>query len=169
MHKPLYSSPTTCNSSSCQGSSSLQKTYHPLFDQYHVDLVLDGHTHGYQRTYPIKFNPSKPSSPTKTSTSTSMYTNPAGEIYAIVATGGDNFFGFKNKASFVAIQQAKRFGILDMKITGGGSKMEGKFYANDGTTMDSFSITKSTSNPIGYHYDPSLSLSGSNFYDISRY
>ena len=33
--------------------------------------------------------------------------------------------------------------------------------------MDSFSITKSTSNPIGYHYDPSLSLSGSNFYDIS--
>jgi len=168
MHKPLYSSPTTCNSSSCQGSSSLQKTYYPLFDQYHVDLVLDGHTHGYQRTYPIKFNPSKPSSPTKTSTSTSTYTNPTGEIYAIVATGGDNFFGFKNKASFVAVQQAKRFGILDIKITGGGSKMEGKFYANDGTTMDSFSITKSVNNPIGYHYDPSLSLSGSNSYDISN-
>ena len=167
MHKPLYSSPTTCNSSSCQGSSSLQKAYHPLFDQYHVDLVLDGHTHGYQRTYPIKFNPSKPSSPTKTSTSKSTYTNPTGEIYAIVATGGDNFFGFKNKASFVSAQQANKFGILDVKITNDGSKMEGKFYANDGTTMDTFSITKSVSNPIGYHYDPNLSLSGSNFYDVT--
>lgn len=167
MHKPLYSSPTTCNSSSCQGSSSLQKTYHPLFDQYQVDLVLDGHTHGYQRTYPIKFNPSNPSSPTKTSTSKSTYTNPTGEIYAIVATGGDNFFGFKNKASFVSAQQANKFGILDVKITNDGSKMEGKFYANDGSTMDTFSITKSVSNPVGYHYDPSLSLSGSNFYDVT--
>src|ERR687896_463491 len=27
--------------------------YHPLFEQYNVDLVLQGHQHNYQRTYPI--------------------------------------------------------------------------------------------------------------------
>jgi len=28
----------------------------PLFDQYHVDLVFSGHTHIYERTYPIRGN-----------------------------------------------------------------------------------------------------------------
>ena len=51
-HKPMYSSPSSC--SSCSGESSLRDTYHPLFDQYGVDLVLEGHTHDYQRFFSNK-------------------------------------------------------------------------------------------------------------------
>ncbi|HSB94665.1 MAG TPA: metallophosphoesterase family protein [Flavitalea sp.] len=32
---------------------NIRKTWMPLFDKYHVDLVLNGHTHYYMRTKPI--------------------------------------------------------------------------------------------------------------------
>ncbi|HEX2409182.1 MAG TPA: metallophosphoesterase, partial [Nitrososphaeraceae archaeon] len=53
-HKPMYSSPNSC--SSCGGETALRDLYHPIFDQYGVDIVLEGHTHDYQRSFPIKFN-----------------------------------------------------------------------------------------------------------------
>jgi hypothetical protein len=30
-----------------------RETFAPIFDQYHVDLVLNGHDHEYERTYPL--------------------------------------------------------------------------------------------------------------------
>ena len=59
-HKPMYSSPSSC--SSCPGESSLRDIYHPLFDQYGVDLVLEGHTHDHSRG----ISGSRPLSPTST-------------------------------------------------------------------------------------------------------
>ncbi len=148
MHKPIYSSPNTCSSSSCAGSSSVRDTYVPLFDQYKVDIVLEGHTHDYQRTFPLKYNPNSKSNPIKTSTDLSNYNNPGGRIFAIVGTGGINFHGLSGKASFTASQQDNSFGILDLNFVNDGSKLEGKFYANlpDGGVKDQFSITKSFTN-----------------------
>ena len=34
----------------------LREVYHPLFDKYGVDLVLQAHDHNYERSYPILFN-----------------------------------------------------------------------------------------------------------------
>ena len=145
MHKPIYSSPNTCGDSACQGSSSLRDTYHPLFDLYGVDFVFQGHTHNYQRTYPLKYDPSSPSSPTRTSTNLNTYNNPEGQIYAIVGTGGINFHGLSGKAYFTAKQQDELFGALDLRFTNDGTKVEGKFYPNDGSKpiQDQFTITKS--------------------------
>ena len=86
-HEPMYTSPNAC--SSCNSSTTFRNTYHVIFDQYDVDLVLQGHVHDYQRTFPLKYNPSSPSSPIKTSSSTNTYDDPEGEIYAIVGTGGE--------------------------------------------------------------------------------
>ena len=55
--------------------------------------------------------------------------------------------------------------MLDITISNDGNKLQGKYYTNDGSLKDQFSITKSSIN--NYHYDPSLSLSGSNFYDVN--
>jgi len=164
-HRAMYTSPNTCSSSTCHGSSSLRDAYHPLFDKYGVDLVLQGHVHDYQRTFPITYNPSSPSSPKKSSTNTNTYTDPQGEIFAIVGTGGINFHGLSGKSSFVASQQDSKFGILDIQIVNDGNKLQGKYYANDGSVKDQFSISKSPT-VSAYHYDPSLSLTGSNFYDV---
>ena len=145
MHKPIYSSPNTCGDSACQGSSSLRDTYQPLFDLYGVDFVFQGHTHNYQRTYPLKYDPSSPSSPTRTSTNLNTYNNPEGQIYAIVGTGGINFHGLSGKAYFTAKQQDELFGALDLRFTNDGTKVEGAFYPNDGSKpiQDQFTITKS--------------------------
>jgi predicted MPP superfamily phosphohydrolase len=148
MHKPVYSSPNTCSASSCKGSKTLRDVYHPLFDKYGVDVVLEGHVHDYQRSFPIKYNPSNPSKPIVTSSSNHNYNNPDGQIYAIVGTGGINLHGLSGKSSFISSQQDTKFGILDIKITNGGNKLDAKFYDNTGSIKDQFTITKSGENGI---------------------
>lgn len=143
MHKPVYTSPNGCSSSSCKGSKTLRDIYHPLFDQYGVDLVLEAHVHSYQRSFPIKYNTDNPSKPTITSSNKNNYNNPNGVIFAIVGTGGINFHGLEGKAPFIASQQGNKFGALEIKITNDGNTIEGKFYANDGSKKDQFTINKS--------------------------
>ena len=145
-HRVMYTSPNTCSASTCEGSSSLRDAYHPLFDKYRVDLVLQGHVHNYQRTFPLKYDTVSPSSPTRTSTSTSSYTDPKGEIFATVGTGGINFHGLSGKSYFVVKQQAAKFGILDILMTNDGTKLTGKYYRNgESSPYDTFTITKPTS------------------------
>jgi Icc-related predicted phosphoesterase len=143
LHRPIYASPNGCSASSCEGSKTLRDVYHPLFDKYDVDLVLAGHVHNYQRSFPIKYNDDKPSKPIITSSNKNNYNNPSGEIFAIVGTGGINFYSLDGKLSFMASQQAIRFGVLHLDIT--DKKLEASFHENGGSVRDEFSITKSAS------------------------
>jgi len=169
IHKQMYTSPNTCSASSCSNTASdatsLRNTYHAKFEQYGVDLVLNGHVHNYQRTFPIKYDSGSPSSPTVTSSNTNSYTNPTGQIFVTVGTGGVNFHALSGKASFVAKQQDDLFGQLDIKITNNGGKLEGRHYANSGSVLDSFSITKTAGSSGSYNYAPSFTASGSNYFD----
>ena len=152
VHQPFFSSPNGCSASSCDGSESLTEAYQPLFDDNKVDLVLFGHIHNYQRSFPLKFNSGNPLNPSTTTTTRCDYTNPSGTIYAIVGTGGDSFHTLGSKASFVSVQQASRFGQLDLNFNSDLTKLTGKFYSNEGGTasgcqsaphtLDRFTITK---------------------------
>ena len=161
-HHPMYTSPSEHSS-----DLLLRETYHPLFDQYGVDLVLQGHNHNYQRSYPITYNnnnnnnnynkisninnddiSSKPTitsanTPTLTSTNTNTYNNPTGEIYVTAGTGGESLYDFKNKADFIATQY-KGYGFFNVDISSDGTKLIGTFYANEdiGSVKDTFTITK---------------------------
>src|ERR687890_2188161 len=161
-HHPMYTSASEHSS-----DLLLRETYHPLFDQYGVDLVLQGHNHNYQRSYPITYNnnnnnnnynkisninnddiSSKPTitsanTPTLTSTNTNTYNNPTGEIYVTAGTGGESLYDFKNKADFIATQY-KGYGFFTVDISSDGTKLIGKFYANEdiGSVKDTFTITK---------------------------
>ncbi len=146
MHIPLYTSPNTCAERTCAGDKSLRDTYHTLFDKYGVDLVLEGHVHNYQRSYPIKYNQQDPSKPFITSSSKNTYNNPVGEIYAIVGTGGVNLHGLSGKSAFMASQQDSKFGVLDFHFN--GDKLDAAFVSNDGKIMDQFSITKTKKKAI---------------------
>ena len=163
LHKQMYTSPNTCGSSSCSNTGSdatnLRNIYHPLFDQYGVDLVLTGHLHNFQRTFPIKYDSGSPSSPTVTSTSSTEYTDPAGQIYAVVGTGGINFHALSGKSSFVKYQQDDRFGALDISLENSGNTLAGRYYTNDGVKRDTFKINKGVA-LAQYTFGPSLSLSG---------
>jgi hypothetical protein len=136
-HRLMYSSP-----SENPVYPTLRNTYHPLFNKYGVDLVLQAHNHNYQRTYPIKFNSTSPSAPIETSTNTTTYTDPDGEIFATVGTGGKDLFPFTGKKDYI-VKQYRGFGILNVDITNDGKMLTGKFYANNnGTIIDQFTITK---------------------------
>ena len=144
LHKPFYTSPNSC--SSCDPSTTMRNIYHPFFDQYGVDLVLQGHVHNYQRTFPLKYNPSSTSNPIKTSSSTSNYNDPEGEIFAIVGTGGINFHSLSGKSSFVVSQQDDKFGYLDIVFTNDGATLQGKYYLDSGSISDQFTIDKTIGN-----------------------
>jgi hypothetical protein len=119
LHKVMYTSKDTCSSSSCSNSGStgqsLRSTYHKIFDQNNVDIVFQGHVHNYQRSFPVKY--SGGSTPTITSTSSTNYNDPAGEIFVTVGTGGVNIHVLSGKASFVKYQQDDKFGALNLFIS----------------------------------------------------
>ena len=146
LHSPLYSSPNTCGDSGCSGDKSLRDVYHPLFDRYGVDLVLEGHVHDYQRSYPIWYNPKDSSSPLVTNCEKNSYNDPIGQIYAIVGTGGVNLHGLSGKAPYTASQQDSIFGTLNMHFT--DMKFDAKFLANDGSIRDEFSVTKTVNKGV---------------------
>jgi hypothetical protein len=142
IHEPAYSSPNSC--SSCKAADSLSDTYHPLFDQYHVDLVLEGHVHNYQRSYPLSYNINDPSKPIITDHSKNNYLDPKGAVFAVVGTGGINFHSLAGKATYISNQQDIKFGFLNIYFSDDGKTLFASFIANDGSTLDEFSITKST-------------------------
>ncbi len=50
IHQPVYSI------SKRRNKTDFQKFLVPVFDRFSVDLVLQGHDHGYSRTFPLKNN-----------------------------------------------------------------------------------------------------------------
>ncbi len=147
MHSPFYSSPNECSDSDCYGNEKLSKTYHPLFDKYGVDLVLQAHVRNYQRTFPLEFNQESPMKPIVTSTSKTQYKNPDGAIFAIVGTGGGELkHGLEGSSAFTAYQQDSKFGLLDMHFS--DNSLNAKFVSNDGATMDQFSLDKTAKKKV---------------------
>ena len=95
-HQPMYTSP-----SHHAPVSSLRNAYHPLFDKYDVDLVLQGHNHNYQRSFPIEYNSKDPSQPIVTSSENAVYNDPPGQIYAEVGTAGQESYPLDGRSSFI--------------------------------------------------------------------
>ncbi len=150
-HQPMYTSP-----SHHDPISSLRNAYHPLFDKYNVDLVLQGHNHNYQRSFPIEYNSKDPSHPLVTSNENSVYNDPPGEIYAEVGTGGQSSYTLDGKYSFISRQLTTTGGYLDVAFPN-GQTMKGTFYDNSGSVKDEFTIQKSGTNSSKSTNNTSLS------------
>ena len=136
-HSPMYTSP-----SKHPPNTPFAEAYHPLFDKYGVDLVLQAHNHNYQRSYPLTFNSGKTTNPTPTSSEKNNYNNPAGEIYVVAGTAGRSLYNLNGKASF-NVNQFQGYGFLNLEMSDDGKTMTGKFYsAKDGSIIDQFSISK---------------------------
>lgn len=138
-HRIAYTSPGLVGS-----IADFRNTYHPLFDKYDVDIVLQAHTHNYQRSYPITYNTSNSSNPIITDKDISNYADPNGTIFAIVGTAGSNVIHnlTETPAKFTA-KQFYGYGFLNLDFINNGTTMVGEFHDNDNTIKDSFSITKS--------------------------
>ncbi len=136
-YRPQYSSP-----SMHPGNGDLRDTYHPLFQKYNVDLVLQAHNHNYQRSYPMKYNKATPSQPIVADVNSNYYRDPSGQIYVTVGTGGAQLHRINGDAPYVAAQYTG-FGFLDISLINNGKTLTGIFYAsNDDSIKDTFTMIK---------------------------
>jgi hypothetical protein len=140
---PFYNSPGVRTD-----RDALRNTYHELFEENDVDLVLSGDVHNYERSVPIVFNDDESDSPIPTSTNGSTYVDPEGQIFVIVGTGGQSIHSFDGKNPYI-VTQFEGYGFLDIRITttttndGGEKRLVGTFYDNDGGQIqDQFTVIK---------------------------
>jgi len=143
---PFYTSPSTH-----QAEKARRDIYHPLFEKYNVDLVLQAHNHNYQRTYPISFNSAGDSSnPIVTNQLTTGYNNhTGGTVFALIGTGGESFYPLASQAPYVASQFGGKFGFLNIDISNGNphTTLTGTFYDYKGNeVLDQFTIEKEIKN-----------------------
>ena len=137
-HKVAYSSPSVTDV-----IGNLRDTYHPIFDRYGVDLVLQAHQHNYQRSYPLVYNEKSPSNPIITNYNKDHYSDPAGAIFATIGTGGTSLHDLTGKTSYTVTQHLGH-GFLNIDVKNNGMELVGTFYYNDGTIKDQFTIIKFT-------------------------
>jgi hypothetical protein len=125
---PMYTSP-----SKHAADSTIRDTYHPLFDKYGVDIVLNSDNHNYQRTFPLKYNKQSDSSkPIITDKNQNNYNgNYLGQIYLITGTAGRSHYELEGQAPFVTKQDDKQFGFLNIDINTNNTSLTGTFYSND--------------------------------------
>lgn len=122
-HHPAYSSAPGRN------NQSIRDHWVPIYDEYEVDLVLQGHDHAYLRTYPMKDN-QPVDSPDE------------GTIYVVSVSGvkmydqGD--FDYKE----FGMTNVSTYQVLDIRIV--GDRLLYRAYDEDGDLRDEFEIVKST-------------------------
>ena len=129
-HKPIYTSPTNHE----PDEAGIKNIVVPLFDKYHVDLVLQAHNHNYQRSYPLKADTITETKPD------SVYQSPKGSIYMVVGTGGQDFYPLDGQAPYIQNQFTAIPGFLKVDVS--DTSLKGTFFANDGTIKDTFAINK---------------------------
>lgn len=116
-HHPAFSS------GEYGGYPSVQKNWVPLFEQYGVDLVINGHAHDYERTVPIK-----------------------GVTYIVTGGGGQSLYPV-GKSDFTAFALSAHH-LVSIKLT--HDQMELKAVDETGATIDTVTQTKSDATvPVG--------------------
>ena len=127
MHLPMYSSIQ-------YPFMDLRNELQPMFDLYGVDLVISGHQHAYERTYPVMFNNAI------TDYEKCSYNNPDGQIYLTVGTGGHSHAKSEQKQPWSVIINNNDYGFMNIKVVNDGKTLYGEFTSNTGKIMDAFQI-----------------------------
>ena len=125
------------------GLADLRDDYHPLFDQYGVDLVFAGHRHSYTRTKPVNYKTASPFYTIKVDNANGPYTNPGGTIFITNGSGGRNRKPNSSDEPFVAHANDSDFGVVICELSNQGKNLTGKFISNNGgQVVDEWVINK---------------------------
>jgi 3',5'-cyclic AMP phosphodiesterase CpdA len=149
VHEPLYTSLAVHHS-----SGSLREAYHPLFDKYGVDLVIQAHNHIYSRTFPLQYNSDTPREPIivnnssentiSNNNSSNQYTDPSIPIFIVAGTAGRELHDIEEQRPYVAYNSDSVYGFLNIDVINNGKTLIGTFHANSNSSSikDQFIINK---------------------------
>lgn len=135
-HKPFYSAGDS-------KITDMRRNYHPLFQNFGVDLVIQGHLHNYQRTYPLLYNDDRNSKPIVSDKEQSYYHDPSGIIFVIAGTGGKSLNSVNNEPYLASTYEG--YGCINVEIE--GKSMNVEYYSDTNNTIDKFLITKNPDSP----------------------
>lgn len=131
-HRPIYSSSTVHPS-----NPGMRSVLEPLFDRMDVDLVLTGHAHNYERSYPLEGG-------TRTTTDLSTYSRGAGRIHLVTGGGGRPLYDSWQAQPAWSATRASAFEWVELVAGTDGSLRVTARRTNEGTVLDSFTILPST-------------------------
>ncbi len=103
MHQPTYSA------GSYEGRAVLQEHFVPLFEEHGVDLVLAGHDHNYQRSYPLRDH-------APVNRDMNAYGVDDGPIYIVTGGAGEGRYGLEDDAPWRAVGNST-FHYLRLDVT----------------------------------------------------
>ena len=135
-HRQIHSSSA---SPAHQSIPALNTAYNRLFMDTGVDLILQAHMHNYERMKVRDFN-------TAGCNDAGSYPESCNYTAFVVGTGGAELYPFKTISPDSEVRY-QGHGYLDLAFTDDENVLTGKFFANDGSTKDSFTITRQSSNP----------------------
>jgi len=117
-HKPVYSAPGNHGS-----TARLRETWAPLFDEHGVDLVLSGHDHKYERSYPMRAG---------------VRDDDDGTVYVVSGGAGAPLYSANEAEWTAATVAASHFVLLRVRPT----SMAATVYDDLGTVLDEFTLSK---------------------------
>jgi 3',5'-cyclic AMP phosphodiesterase CpdA len=122
MHKPIYYNVNT------RANDEL-KPFIPVFDKYHVDIVMAGHDHQCAITYPMK-NDSPVSSAAQ------------GTVYMVMGRSGEKYYTNAHRnvydQFFYDTQDQPTYNVVSVS----GQKLTVDMYKQDGSLITSYTIDK---------------------------
>jgi 3',5'-cyclic AMP phosphodiesterase CpdA len=85
-----------CTATAHASDGGVRDAWIPLFDQYSVDLVINGHNHVYERTDPLKAGAVTTAAPI----GATVYSASQGTTYAVAGAAGNSLYAFTAADSY---------------------------------------------------------------------
>ncbi len=111
-----------------------------FFDRYHVNLVITGHKHNYERTYPVWSNGTMLRWRNRT-----LFSDPGAPVYIVNGGGGEPLQPFGPPQVWTA-KRNRTHEFLRVSIDGGRMDVTALYSAN-GLVLDRFSILRPEISP----------------------
>eukprot|EP00163_Fabomonas_tropica_P001030 TRINITY_DN10778_c0_g2_i2.p1 TRINITY_DN10778_c0_g2~~TRINITY_DN10778_c0_g2_i2.p1 ORF type:complete len:605 (-),score=104.81 TRINITY_DN10778_c0_g2_i2:139-1953(-) len=145
-HRPFYCSNN--DTKDCTTRASTFRAYlEDLFYQYRVDLIISGHRHDYERTYPV-YGGQVPSQ---------SYQYPTAPVYVVNGASGCKEFlngNFTTPGPTWAATRMSVFGNGLLTFTNASQLTWSYVEDATGNTIDSFTLTRNTSTPLSEYRTP---------------
>jgi hypothetical protein len=120
-HHPVYPSHPW------RDTPMLREAWVPIFDKHHVDIVLQGHDHAYQRTYPLRAHRATGA--------------PADGTIYVIAVSGDKFVD-QAPRDYIEVGRTGVATYQTIEIDAERNHLSYRAWTEDGGLVDEFTIDK---------------------------